>query len=141
MFIAYFMAFVLSCETIGSIRVLGIEYKFFSADIVVLCVVPQAPIVSTKSGSTFHPLALMSSIRPSYFIVFSFILFGEYLSLQYVNSMNCTVNVGLGWFGGSILYGWLRMQSMSGLNLALHWHLCVWLLQVHGNSQCGTIFS
>jgi hypothetical protein len=27
--------FVLSCETIGSIRVLGIEYKFFSADIVV----------------------------------------------------------------------------------------------------------
>jgi hypothetical protein len=26
----------------------------------------------------------------------------------------------LGWFGGSALYGWLRMQSMSGLSLALH---------------------
>jgi hypothetical protein len=63
------------------------------------------------------------------------------LSLQYVNSMNCTVNVGLGWFGCSTLYGWLRMQSMSGLNLALHWHLSVWLLQVHGSSQCGTVFS
>jgi hypothetical protein len=128
MFIAYFMAFVLSCETIGSIRVLGIEYKFFSVDIVVLCVLPWVLAVRTRSGSTFHPLALMSSIRPSYFIVFSSILSGEYLSLQYVNSMNYTLNVGLGWFAGSALYGWLRMQSMSGLNLALHWHLCVWLL-------------
>jgi hypothetical protein len=55
MFIAYFMAFVLSCETIGSIMFLGIEYKFFSAEIVVLCVLPRAPAVRTKSGSTFHP--------------------------------------------------------------------------------------
>jgi hypothetical protein len=38
---------VLSCETIGSIRVLGIEYKFFSTDIVVLCVLPRAPTVRT----------------------------------------------------------------------------------------------
>jgi hypothetical protein len=121
------MAFLLSCETIGSIRVLGIEYKFFSTDIVVLCVLPRAPTVRTRSGSIFHLLALMSLIRPSYFTVFSSILSGEYLSLQYINSINCTVNVGLGWFGGSALYGWLRMQSMSGLNLALHWHLCVWL--------------
>jgi hypothetical protein len=28
-----------------------------------------------------------------------------------------------------------------GVNLALHWHLCVWLLQVYGSSQCGTVFS
>jgi hypothetical protein len=141
MFIAYFMAFVLSCETIGSIRVLGIEYKFVSADIVVLYVLPQAPTIRTRSGSTFHPLALIPSIRPSHFTIFPSILSGEYLSLKYVNSMNCKVNVGLGWFGGSALYGWLRMQSMSGLNLALHWHLCVWLLQVHGSNQCGTVFS
>jgi hypothetical protein len=62
---------VLSCETIGSIRILGIVYKFFSADIVVLCVLPQVPVVSTRSESTCHPLALMFSIRPSYFTVFS----------------------------------------------------------------------
>jgi hypothetical protein len=74
-------------------------------DIVVLCVLPRALTVRTRSGSTFHPLALMSSIRPSYFILFSSILSSEYLSLQYVNSMNCTVNVGVGWFGGSALYG------------------------------------
>jgi hypothetical protein len=77
MFIAYFMAFVLSCETIGLIVVLGIVYRFFSADIVVLYVLPRAPVVSTRSGSTFHPLASMSSIRPLYFTVFSFIFFGD----------------------------------------------------------------
>jgi hypothetical protein len=127
MFIAYFMAFVLSCETNGSIMFLDIEYNFLSIDIVVLCVLPRAPAVRTKSGSTFHPLALMSSISLSYFTVFSSILSSEYLLLQYVNSMNCTVNVGLGWFGGSTLYGWLHMHRMSGLSLALHWHLFVWL--------------
>jgi hypothetical protein len=116
-------------------------YIFFSADMVVLCVLPRAPAMSTKRGSTFHPLALMSSIRPSYFTVFSSILSSKYLLLLYVNSMNCTVSVGLGWFGGFALYGWLRMQSISSLNLALHWHLCIWLLQVHGNSHCGIVFS
>jgi hypothetical protein len=83
----------------------------------------------------------MSSIRPLYFTIFSFILSSEYLSLQYVNSINCTVSVGLGWIGGSMLYGWLHMQSISGLSLALHWHLCVWLLHIHSSSQCGTVFS
>jgi hypothetical protein len=83
----------------------------------------------------------MSSIRPSYFTVFSSIFSSEYLSLQYVNSINCTISVGLGWFGGSALYGWLRMHNMSGLSLALHWHLWVWLLQVHGSSQGGNVFS
>jgi hypothetical protein len=77
MFIAYFMALMLSCETIGSIKVLGIVYKFFSADIVFLCALPLALAVSTKSGSTFHPLAIMSSIRPWYFSVFSWILSRE----------------------------------------------------------------
>jgi hypothetical protein len=47
MFIAYFMALMLSCETIGSIKVLGIVYKFFSVDIVFLYVLPLAPIVTT----------------------------------------------------------------------------------------------
>jgi hypothetical protein len=90
------MALVLNCETIGSIRFLGIVYKFFSADIVLLCVLPRAPTVSTRSGSTFQPLVLMSSIRPGYFFVFSLILSSECLSLQYVNSINYTISIGLG---------------------------------------------
>jgi hypothetical protein len=51
------------------------------------------------------------------------------------------VSVWLDSCGGSVLYGWFRMHSMSGLSLALHWHLCVWLLQLHGSSQFGTVFS
>jgi hypothetical protein len=83
----------------------------------------------------------MSLIKPKYLSVFSWILSGEYLSLQYVNSINCTVNVELGPFGASTLYGWFRIHRMSGLSLALHWHLCVWLLQLHGSSQFGIVFS
>jgi hypothetical protein len=68
---------MLSCETIGSNRVSGIVYMF-SAEIVFLCVLPRDPIVSTRSGSTFQPLAVMSSIRPWYFSDFSWILSKEY---------------------------------------------------------------
>jgi hypothetical protein len=140
-FIAYFMAIILSCDTIGSIVFLGSEKTCLSSDIVFLWVLPLAPAVSVISGSTFQPLALMSLIKPKYLSVFSWMLSGEYLSLQYVNSMNCTVSVEFDPYGGSVLYGWFRMHRMSGLSLALHWHLCVWLLQLHGSSQLGIVFS
>ena len=93
------------------------------------------------SGSTFHPLALISLINPAYLSVFSWILFGKYLPLQYINSMNCIVRVWLGTCGGSALYRWLQMHSILGLSLALHWHLCVWLLQLYDSSQFGIKFS
>jgi hypothetical protein len=108
---------------------------------VFLWVLPLARAVSVINGSIFQPLALMSLINPRYLSVLSWILSGEYLSLQYVNSMNCTVSVWLGSCGGSALYGWLRMHSISGLSLALHWHLCIWSLQLHGSSHFGTVFS
>jgi hypothetical protein len=76
--------------------------------------------VSVISGSTFQPLALILLINPMHLSIFSWILSREYLSLQNVNSMNCTVNVWLGSCGGSVLYGWLRMHSIFGLSLALH---------------------
>jgi hypothetical protein len=87
---------------------------------VFLWVLPLARAVSVINGSIFQPLALMSLINPRYLSVLSWILSGEYLSLQYVNSMNCTVSVWLGSCGGSALYGWFQMHSMSGLSLALH---------------------
>jgi hypothetical protein len=34
--------------------------------------------------------------------------------------MNCAVSVWLGSCGGSALYGWFWMHSISGLSLALH---------------------
>ena len=82
----------------------------------------------------------MSLISPRYSSVFSWIISGEYLSLQYVNSMNYIVSVWLGSWGGFPLYGWFRMHNISRLSLALHWHLCVWLLQLLGSSQFGTVF-
>jgi hypothetical protein len=57
-----------------------------------------------------------------------------------VNLINCTVSVELGPIGGFALYGWFRMHSMSDYSLALHWHRCVWLLQMHGINQFGTLF-
>jgi hypothetical protein len=74
---------MLSCETIDSISVLGIVYKFLRAVIVFLCVLPRAPTVSTRSGSTFQPLAWMLLIRPWYFTVFSLIFSSEYLGEFY----------------------------------------------------------
>jgi hypothetical protein len=49
--------------------------------------------VSVFSGSTFQLLALISLINPRYFSGFYWILSGDSLSLQYVNSMNCIVRV------------------------------------------------
>ena len=63
----------------------------------------------------------------------------ENRSLQYVNSMNCIVIIGVGASGGGELYGWPKMQSMSGLSLALQWHRGV--SHVHGSSHWGTVFS
>ena len=69
-FIAYLMAIMLSCDTIGSIMFLGIEKARFSSDIVFLWVLPLALAVSVISGSTFQPLALMLLINPRYSSVF-----------------------------------------------------------------------
>jgi hypothetical protein len=61
------------------------------------------------------------------------------MSLQYVNSMNCIVIYGVGDSGGGELYGWPKMHFMSGLNLALQWHL--WVPHVHGSNHVGVVFS
>jgi hypothetical protein len=120
MFIAYLMAIMFSCDTIGSIMFLGSEYACFSSDIMFLLVLLLAPAVSVISGSTFQPLALILLISPRYLFVFSWIFSGEYLSLQYVNSINCTMSVWFGSCGGFALYGWFQMHRISGLSLALH---------------------
>ena len=141
MFIAYLIAIILICDANGSVMFLGSEKIRLSLDIVFLWVLPLAPTVSVISGSIFQPLALISLIKLEYLSVFLKNLSREYLSLQYVNSINCIVHVEVGPCGGSTLYGWFRMHKMSGLSLALHWHRCVWLIQLHGSSQFGTMFS
>jgi hypothetical protein len=53
-----------------------------------------------NSRAVFHPLCVMSSIRVLYFSSFSRIFSGGNLSLQYVNSTNWIVTVGVGVCGG-----------------------------------------
>lgn len=59
-----------------------------------------APAVITISGSTIHPLFLMSLMRGWYFSIFLAVVSGENLSLQYVNSINCTLKLMFGDVGG-----------------------------------------
>ena len=53
--------------------------------------------------------------------------------------MNCIVVIGVGASGGGELYGWPKMQRISGLSLALQWQRGV--LHVHGSNHDGTLFS
>ena len=59
-----------------------------------------APAVITISGSTIHPLLIISLMRGWYFCIFLSMVSGENLSLQYVNSINCTFRLMLGDVGG-----------------------------------------
>ena len=58
------------------------------------------PAASTISGATFHPLAMILLMSGWYSVVFLSLSSAVNLSLQYVNSINCMVNSGIGFFGG-----------------------------------------
>jgi hypothetical protein len=136
---AYFIAIVLMFLKVFLMVGVGI-LNLFSRDFMDgMCVVALAPAVIIIRGSIFHPLAAILSINGLYLLFFASSVSGENLSLQYVNSMNCMVRLGLMSMGGSFLYGNPLTQSMSGLSLELQWHLCV--LHVQGSSQLGTVFS
>jgi hypothetical protein len=95
-FIEYLMAFMFICSAKVLVCCLGILYILLISFMNFLCVLPRAPAVSTRIGSTFQPWALMLFKRLPYFTIFSWIFSGEYLSLQYVNSMNCIVKLCCG---------------------------------------------
>ena len=56
-----------------------------------------------------------------------------------MNSINWIVRLSIGFDGGALLYGCLFTHIMSGLNLALHWHLC--FSYEHASSRGGTVVS
>ena len=82
---------------------------------------------------------MMLLISGWYFWILFAIVSCENLSLQYVNSINCIMRLSIGFGGGSFLYGSPLTHRMSGLNLALQWHL--WCSHVQGRSHEGTVFS
>jgi hypothetical protein len=76
------MAFIFICSARILICCLGILYILFFSIMNFLCVQPRALTVSIRIGSIFHPWALMSFMRFSYFTIFSWIFSSEVLSLQ-----------------------------------------------------------
>lgn len=88
--------------------------------------------------ATLHPLIAMLLKNGWYFAVLLLRDSMANLSLQYVNLINYMVRYGVGFSSRGYLYGWPMTQSKSGLNMALRWHL--WVQQVHGNSDVGTMF-
>ena len=66
-----------------------------------MCVVAQAPVVITMSGSIFQPKAVMFSNIGLYLLALTSSVSGRNLSLQYVNSMNCMAKVWSIFVGGS----------------------------------------
>jgi len=116
---AYCMAIVLSCLNVFRICDVGSLSFVASSFIEGMWVVALAPDANTISGATCQPRAIISSMRGWYFVIFLSVVLVENRSLQYVNSMNCIVSSGVGVAGGGELYGWPKIQSMSGLSLAL----------------------
>ena len=66
-----------------------------------MCAAALAPAVIIMSGSIFHPRATMFSISGLYLLALASSVSGENISLHYVNSMNCMVNVWSIFVGGS----------------------------------------
>ena len=102
---AYFIAIVLMFLKVFLMVGIGILNLFSSDFIDGMCVVALALAVIMIRGSTFHPLAVILSINGLYLLFFASIVYGENLSLQYVNSMNCMVRLGSMSVGGSFWYG------------------------------------
>jgi hypothetical protein len=95
--------------------------------------------VITIRGAVDHPRCWISIIRGAYFLSFSIIFSSGNLSLQYVNSTNCMVMLGVGCEGGGWLCGWFSINRMSGFNLALQRHGFV--EHVQGSNHSGTVLS
>jgi hypothetical protein len=76
------MAFLFICLAKILVCCLGMLYILLSSIMNFLCVLPRAPAMSIRIGSTFQPRALISLMRISYFTIFSWNFSSEYLSLQ-----------------------------------------------------------
>ena len=135
---AYCAAIILICLNLFLIFVIGsvnVDSMFFIDEIYV---VPLAPAASTMSGAIFQPFVMMLFMSGWYFVIFLSKVSVANLSLQYVKSMNCMVRSGVRVYGGGWLYGWPMMHNMSGLSLALQWHL--WVSHVPFVAMLGLYF-
>ena len=82
---AYCMATVLMFIKVFQMASIGSLNLSSSIFIDGVCVAVLAPAVITMSGLIFQPLAVMLSIRGLYLLALASSVYGENLSLQYVN--------------------------------------------------------
>jgi hypothetical protein len=104
---AYCVAIMLICLNVSFIFVMRSLNDVSSFFIDGMCVVPLARATNSMSGATFQPFAVMLSMSGWYFVVFLSRVTAANLSLQYVNSMNCMVILGVGVSGGGGYMGGL----------------------------------
>jgi hypothetical protein len=64
--------------------------------IVVVCILPLNPVMIKISGSTIHPSWDRNGWRMAYLSSFQLVIIAGNLSLQYVNSIICTLTFGFG---------------------------------------------
>ena len=98
---AYCMAMALMFLKVFRMDGIGSLNLSSSSFIDEMCVAALAFVVITMSRSIFQPRAAMFSINGLYLLALASSVFGENLSLQYVNSMNCMVRVWSIFVGGS----------------------------------------
>ena len=96
---AYCLAMVLMFFKVFRMDGIGSLNLSSSSFIDGMCVVAQAHAVITMSGSIFQPRATMFSNSGLYLLALTSSVYGENLSLQYVNYMNYMVKVLLIFWG------------------------------------------
>ena len=103
--------------------------------------VALAPTTKIMIGVAFQPLVVILLMSGWYFVVFSFKspCSKSITAICKFYGLYTIMSFGVGVVGGERLYGWHMTQRMSGLNLALQWHLLA--PQVHGSNHVGTMFS
>ena len=122
------------------IRILMLDFGILRSVNLVMdcsCKVPLTLAVIVIRGFVFQPLFRIAFISRSYFACFCVRACYGNLSWQYVNSMNCTVWVGVGRRGVEVWFGVPIIQRMSGHSLAWHWHVVCG--HVHSRSHFGTV--
>ena len=87
-----------------------------------MCMVALALTTITMCGVTFHSFVMRALISGWVFVVLQLLESSENVSLQYVNSIDCTMKYEVGIICGGLLYGWPIILSVLGLSLAWPWH-------------------
>ena len=84
---------------------------------------PLIPAVMVIRGLTFHPCCVGMSINGWYFICLVSMVVSENQSWQFVNSINCIVGFGVGFWGMRQRFEAPNTHTMYGLSFVTLWQV------------------